>query len=113
MTLAKIDSDAEYTFGAPNLTGSPERNLLVAILERAILDYVGNNEREVFEAETWLFSNSDDRDDGEFSFDWICQELDLDPVKIARIILAMPKRGSRRVAPWYFNDHEEFLRRAS
>jgi hypothetical protein len=97
-----IDDDAVALFDAPNMTGTPERRLLLAVLERAVLDYVGNDEREAGSAEEWLFSDLEDPRSGEFSFTWICRELDLDVKKIAQKISEMPKRGNRRVAPWYF-----------
>ncbi len=84
------------------MTGTPERRLLLAVLERAVLDYVGNDEREMEAAEAWLFEDLNNQQSGEFSFTWICRELDLDVKRIAQKITEMPKRGSRRVAPWYF-----------
>ncbi|MDC0357739.1 hypothetical protein OAO01_02910 [Oligoflexia bacterium] len=97
-----IDWDTSEMLGIPNHTGTPERNLLMAILERAILDYVGNEQREVEEAKGWLFNDLHDSAFTEFSFPWICQQLDLDLGSIVGKIKAMPKRGARRVAPWYF-----------
>ena len=97
-----IDDDAATLFDTPNMTGTPERRLLLAVLERAVLDYVGNDEREMEAAEAWLFEDLNNQQSGEFSFTWICRELDLDVKKIAQKISEMPKRGSRRVAPWYF-----------
>lgn len=99
-----IDGDAFSLFDVPNGTGTPERRLLLAILERAILDYVGNDAREVSEAQEWLF---DPEEEGHFSFSWVCQELDLDVEIIAEKIRKMPRRGNRRVAPWYFTKSEE------
>jgi len=99
---AIIDSDFDQVFGHPNQTGSPERRLLLAILERAILDYVGNDQREVHEAEEWLFGTIEKGTRAHFSFPWICEQLDLDRVKIAAKIRAMPRRGNRKIAPWYF-----------
>lgn len=96
-----IDFDAYRLFETPNLTGTPERRLLLAILERAILDYVGNDEREAVEAGGWLFDNNDDTPPSEFTFSWICSELDLDLKEITDKIRAMPKRGDSRIAPWY------------
>jgi len=101
LKIPGIDRDTGDHFEAPNLTGSPERNLLMAILERAILDYVGNDSREVEEAEQWLFEEIDNPSLDEFTFPWICQELDLDYRKTALMIRSIPKRGSRRIAPWY------------
>ena len=88
------------SFDAPNATGSPERRLLLAILERAILDFVGNDLREVQGAAEWIFADDSDEND-EFTFSWLCTELDLDQSQIAEYIRAMPKRGNHRIAPWY------------
>ncbi|MCB0310812.1 MAG: hypothetical protein KDD42_06240, partial [Bdellovibrionales bacterium] len=63
-----IDRDTGGVYDKPNLTGTPERNLLMAILERAILDFVGNDQKEAEEAEIWLFDDLDVRLPGEFSF---------------------------------------------
>ena len=100
--LSDLDRDFYSVFGAPNMTGSPERRLLLAILERAILDYVGNDPREVQEAEEWLFHSHQGVSRRHFSFDWICEQLDLDARKISEKIKAMPRRGNRKIAPWYF-----------
>lgn len=100
--LSDLDRDYYNVFGAPNMTGSPERRLLLAILERAILDYVGNDPREVHEAQEWLFGSPEADTRSQFSFVWLCEQLDLDHRKIARKIKAMPRRGSKKIAPWYF-----------
>jgi len=97
-----IDGDYHQVVGIPNMTGSPERCLLLAILERAILDYVGNDQREVDEAELWLFGELDCSAVEQFSFRWVCEQLDLDPFRIAEKIRTMPRRGNRKIAPWYF-----------
>ncbi len=99
---ANYEHDFYQVFGAPNMTGTPERRLLLAILERAILDYVGNDHREIQEAEEWLFGESATEKNVQFSFGWLCEQLDLDPIKIAGHIKSMPRRGNRKVAPWYF-----------
>lgn len=101
--IITVDVDALELFEKPNLKGTPERNLLMAILERAILDFVGNDQREVTAAEEWIFGE-DDTEEDEFSFPWLCQQLDLDRSFVAETVRAMPKRGKRRVAPWYFKE---------
>jgi hypothetical protein len=89
--------------GAATGISSPERRLLLAILERAILDYVGNDSREVAAAEDWLFNEERlEKASDQFSFAWVCEQLDLDTFKVAHKIRSMPRRGSRKVAPWYF-----------
>lgn len=99
-----IDQDSSNLFEVPNGTGSPERRLILAVLERAILDFVGNDLREVQEAEEWLFGERDTPTNAPFSFAWVCRELDLDSRVIAEQIRSMPKRGSSRIAPWYQKD---------
>lgn len=94
------------TYDTPNSTGTPERNLLMAILERAILDFVGNDSTEAEEAESWLFDDQTNTRHA-FSFAWVCDQLDLNPSKISAAIKAMPKRGNYRVAPWYFQKREQ------
>ena len=101
--ILTVDTTAIDSFTEPSQRGTPERNLLMAILERAILDYVGNDQKELEQATQWIFSDLDDEQATEFSFPWVCQQLDLDTANIANMIKAMPKRGSNRVAPWYFD----------
>ena len=98
----RVDREFDDIAGQPNMTGSPERRLLLAILERAILDFVGNDERELEQAEQWLFSSERGVRNEHFSFEWVCEQLDLDSKRIAAKIRLMPRRGNRKVAPWYF-----------
>jgi pyridoxal biosynthesis lyase PdxS len=55
---------------------SGERRLLAAILRRAMLDYLGESEELVLEAENWLFAR--DVSPREYSFPWVCEALGLD-----------------------------------
>ena len=89
----------------PSIQGTPERNLLMSMLERAILDYVGNDEKDVAGAEEWLFQVKNDDELTPFTFNWTCKELDLDPKFVSDTIKAMPRRGKNRVAPWYFTKY--------
>lgn len=52
------------------------RNLCVAILDRAIADYHGNDRIQKASSFTWV--HSDDTEDIPWSFVWICTVLDLD-----------------------------------
>ena len=99
-TPPEIDYEAYRLFDIPNMTGTPDRRLLLAIVERAILDLVGNDQKEAQSAEAWLFDEDDDTE-SQFSFAWICQELDLQLYDIRTKIRNMPKRGENRMAPWY------------
>ena len=100
--FATDDTSGYDVFEERNLTGTSERNLLMAILERAIIDYVGNSRKEANDAEEWMFGEGSDSLYIDFSFAWVCHQLDLDPQHIAKLVLAMPKRGENRLAPWYF-----------
>lgn len=108
-----IDQEAYNLFDAPQLTGTPERRLLLAILERAILDFVGNDPVETAEAEDWIFGELEEGLSMEpFTFGWICQFLDLEAVEIAKTIRKMPRRGTNRVAPWYFMNRATSITKA-
>ncbi len=105
-----IGREGAEIYERPNSTGTPERNLLMAVLERAILDYIGNDQKEAQDAGDWLFRDITEPTYYEFSFPWLCQELDLDYRKIARMIQRIPKRGRSRIAPWYHD--REYLAEA-
>lgn len=102
-TFGSIEGDTIGLFAVPNSTGTPERRLLLAILERAILDYVGNDERERDEANIWLFETPDNEEQ-EFpiTLSDICEALDIDLETVRRRVREMPRRGDKKVAPWYF-----------
>ena len=104
MSVAALEATTSYLYESPNPTGSPERLLLLAVLERAILDFVGNDTREAEAASSWLFDDDDAESptNAPFSFAWVCRELDLNPAGVSEMVRAMPKRGKHRIAPWYF-----------
>lgn len=78
----------------------PERNLLVAMLERAIFDYVGNHPGERSEAEKWLFGE-DDMGRVEFSFPWVCCQLNLNHAEILQRIQGMQPRQYLKTQQWW------------
>ncbi len=96
-----LDIEVNSIFDIPNNTGSPERRLLMAIFERALLDYVGNDKKEYEEAKEWLFDGMPNERMEFFTFSWICHELDLNVADIRKKIADMPRRGASRIAPWY------------
>lgn len=60
---------------------TPERNLLAAVLARAICDAFGSSFADsgtIRSAKRWLASE----EIHDFSFFWVCQNLELDPVQI-------------------------------
>ena len=101
MSYPAVDVEINSIFDSPNMTGTPERRLLMAILERALLDFVGNDAKECEESREWIFDALPNDSMLEFSFAWICQQLDLDITDIRNRIKAMPRRGTSRIAPWY------------
>jgi len=78
----------------------PERNLLVAILERAVFDYYGNDVREREAASEWLLSDSV-LENEPFSFAWICLNLSLDRVDVLEAIRNLAPRESRTTQQWW------------
>ena len=66
---------------------SAERELLIATLDRAVLDYYGTSQETKEEAEEWLFGESDSSI--AFSFTWICEHLKLEPAALRRRIQAL------------------------
>lgn len=109
--LGTLGNDAASSAEDAQQGGVPERRLLLAILERAILDFVGNEPKEVESASEWFFGDRNSREalqpPAAFSFGWVCEALDLDPQRVAAFVSALPKRGRRRIAPWYFMDRAE------
>ena len=73
-----LQLDLSYT----KRTFVPEKNLLIAILHRAILDYIGNQPLQASEAEEWLFSEAPEN--CQFSFHWVCLHLGLAPKDILK-----------------------------
>jgi hypothetical protein len=73
----------------------PEKRLLAAILARAIVDYLGDrrddNKALQLGLPVWLF-----RSEEEFSFKWICDHLELDPIAL-RNRLRQWKQGNESV----------------
>ncbi len=118
MLAPKFDEEAVSILGLNNSSYNGESALLTAILERAILDYVGNEEAEAQLASEWIFEgillddpeqvNEEIFTPTAFSFKWICHHLGLNPFKVAKFIKSMPKRGKNRVAPWYTDKNRTF-----
>lgn len=58
---------------------TPERHLLVAVLRRALFDYVQGSNLEREAARDWLF---DEDDRAIFTYRWICTHLGMEPESI-------------------------------
>ncbi len=58
---------------------TPEQRLLFAILERAVRDILGSRPAEVAAAADWLFDASDDPSKTPFSFNWVCEQIGVEP----------------------------------
>ncbi|MBL7661591.1 hypothetical protein JNK13_02450 [bacterium] len=83
MELAQITE--EY-----NQQLTPEKHLLVALLQRAILDLVSPHEEDRDEAKDWVLSTNSE--DVPFSFKWTCSELGLNPTKVSTAIIDLDPR---------------------
>lgn len=58
---------------------SPEKNLLIGVVERAILDLNSKDKRTKHNAIQWMFGSMETTP---MSFLWICLELDWNPIII-------------------------------
>ncbi|HEY2988793.1 MAG TPA: hypothetical protein VGL11_13765, partial [Candidatus Binatia bacterium] len=77
----------------------PERKLMLAVLEEAIHTYRQNiltSRRLLREVETWLFDN---QADDPFSFQAICDALDLSAECVRRGILRAPPIPTKKQRP--------------
>ncbi len=74
---------------------TPERELLIAVLDRAVLDYCGREGELHEKAKEWLFGK--DEGDDLFSFGSICHYLSIDPSALRNRIntLDIPKNVSQ------------------
>ena len=72
-------STNEFTF---NKLSAPEHELLVAILDRAVLDFYSKRQALRDPAKEWLFEAEEGRE--LFSFDWICDHLNLEPQAVRK-----------------------------
>jgi len=74
---------------------TPELELLIAILDRAVLDYCGREGELHEKAKSWLFSEGNLEDP--FSFKSICSHLRLDPSAVIKRVenLNIPKNVSQ------------------
>lgn len=61
------------------------RRLLGAILQHAIIDLFSNTVDHYREAETWMYA----KNKRPFSFFWVCEHLELDPIATRRACLMM------------------------
>ena len=78
----------------------PEKDLLMAILDRAVLDFHSGNLALKKAARDWIFEGCANDDGQYFSFLWVCSHLDLEPSEVQRSIKGLqlskrPPQGHR------------------
>jgi hypothetical protein len=71
----------------------PERELLLAVLDRCVLDYHGTNLKLKAAANEWLFEEEPQDVRREFSFPWICEFLGLEKSRLRDCIRALDLSG--------------------
>jgi hypothetical protein len=71
------------------LTITPERNLLAAMLRRALFDFTNGSSEEQVAATEWFF---DGLTHEPFSFAWVCTHLNLDPESIQKRMKTLRSR---------------------
>ena len=83
---------------------TPERRLLVALLRRALFDYVSGATAERRAAKEWLFDEAGPDDD--FSFRWVCQQLDFQPDMVLSRIKSIRPNSLKPSSHWWSGDVE-------
>ena len=78
-----------------------ERDLLRAVLERSIRDYLGSNKKERQEAAEWIFDEDEDSIHNEFSFSWVCLQLGLSADATREKVSKMTPRGNIPAQKWW------------
>jgi hypothetical protein len=76
---------------------TPERELLIAVLDRAVLDFCGREGELHLRAKEWIFGEDEIDSDHSFSFNVICEHLGLNPSALRERILTLkiPKNVSQ------------------
>lgn len=92
--------DARDVDNAAAQHGTPEYQLLAAVLERAILDLRGIDITQTAEARDAFAWINNSASEAPFTFLWVCQELNLDPAQ-ARRLAQQVFDGERVVAGFY------------
>ena len=78
----------------------PEKELLLAILDRSVLDFHSKNRRLSKAAAEWLFEDEECSESLAFSFGWICQFLSIEKESLRSSIRSLdlsskPPQGHR------------------
>ena len=85
------DIGSTNEFSTPSLS-NPEHELLIAILDRAVLDFYSTRANLKEPAAEWLFENVDEL--SLFSFDWVCEQLNLEPEAVRKRIAELKLSSS-------------------
>ncbi|MCB0344756.1 MAG: hypothetical protein KDD66_06550 [Bdellovibrionales bacterium] len=89
----------ELDAGEDNSRRLPEHNLLIALLNRALLDYLGSSGDDHINAGEWLFAEDDAEDT--FSYRWVCDHLGLEPDFLLGGVRVMREESNGKVKRWY------------
>lgn len=71
----------------------------MAMIQRAIFDYMGDRDIDRESAAQWLFDSSESVD--AFSFNWVCAHLDLEPAVITTRVKQMTRRDGMHSQKWW------------
>jgi hypothetical protein len=82
---------------------SPERRLIMAVLERAARDYIGGSAMEYAEAEEWIFESDPQDIYSPFTFEWCCDQLALKPERVREGIVNTKSLSRSGALPFYLD----------
>lgn len=94
-TFSRVELDPTEFYEDCPTKNAPERRLLSGILERAITDVTGNDQRLVDEALDWINEEFVEFKPEPFSFQFVCMALDLDYYIMKDKILALRVKADK------------------
>lgn len=81
---------------------SPEKRLLLAVLEQAIRDCLEKDVAYAKQAQWWIFEDKDGDFHWPFSFTWVCRYLDIDPEEVQSRVRYFLDHGVPQEIQWNF-----------
>ena len=81
---------------------TPEKRLLLAVLEQAIRDVLDHDKPHGKQAERWFFEDWNTEHSLPFSLSWICRHLDIDMTQTQKKVREFIEHGIPAGMAWAF-----------
>ena len=97
--ITVLDSDLLPTLDPG---ASPEKRLLLAVLEQGIRDFLDKGKGYANQAKWWLFDDIEADFQNPFTCAWICKELDIDIRSLRSRVEHFSENGVPKEMVWVF-----------